>query len=155
MGIATPTKIPSLVKGISAGLWVDLEASWAAAPGREAAVTCTRSRASDSGNRSDFHVGSPLCTAAVQSCGVSADRWVQPHLAVRPWLAAERWSACVPLPFRFAPLCPASWLTALISLGIPTGGIASGLGDPQVIAVDWIFFRCLTEVLVTCPTRVE
>ena len=29
-----PTKIPCLAKGISAGLWVDLEASWAIAAGR-------------------------------------------------------------------------------------------------------------------------
>ena len=34
-----PTKIPCLAKGISAGLWVDLEASWAAAVGRAPAVT--------------------------------------------------------------------------------------------------------------------
>ena len=37
-----PTKIPCLAKGISAGLWVDLEASWAAASGRGPAVTCKR-----------------------------------------------------------------------------------------------------------------
>ena len=41
-----PTKIPCLAKGISAGLWVDLEASWATAAGRAdrwiapPAVTC-------------------------------------------------------------------------------------------------------------------
>ena len=29
-----PTKIPCLAKGIMAGLWVDLEASWASASGR-------------------------------------------------------------------------------------------------------------------------
>ena len=38
-----PTKIPCLSKGISAGLWVDLDAAWAAAQGRQPAVTCTRS----------------------------------------------------------------------------------------------------------------
>ena len=32
-----PTKIPCLAKGISAGLWVDLEASWALATGRQPA----------------------------------------------------------------------------------------------------------------------
>ena len=35
-----PTKSPCLAKGISAGLWVDLEASWATAAGRDPAVTC-------------------------------------------------------------------------------------------------------------------
>ena len=35
-----PTKIPCLAKGIMAGLWVDLEASWALASGRAPGVTC-------------------------------------------------------------------------------------------------------------------
>ena len=38
-----PTKIPCLSKGISAGLWVDLDAAWSAAQGRQPAVTCKRS----------------------------------------------------------------------------------------------------------------
>ena len=37
-----PTKIPCLSKGISAGLWVDLEAAWSAAKGEQSAVTCKR-----------------------------------------------------------------------------------------------------------------
>ena len=64
-----PTKIPCLAIGISAGLWVDLEASWAAAAGRDLAVTCKRTWDSDSGNRRDFQIGCPLCAAAVLSCG--------------------------------------------------------------------------------------
>ena len=62
--------------------WVDLEASWASASGRDPAVTCKRTCDSDSGNRRDFQIGCPLCAAAVLSCGVVSDRWVQPHLAV-------------------------------------------------------------------------
>ena len=34
-----PTKIPCLAKGISAGLWVDLEVSWALATGEQPAST--------------------------------------------------------------------------------------------------------------------
>ena len=49
-------KIPFLAKGISAGLWVDLESSWAFALGREPAVTCERTWESDSGNRGDFQI---------------------------------------------------------------------------------------------------
>ena len=37
-----PTKIPCLAKGISAGLWVDLEVSWALATGKQPASTCMR-----------------------------------------------------------------------------------------------------------------
>ena len=37
-----PTKIPCLAKGISAGLWVDLESAWAFASGSQPAVTCSR-----------------------------------------------------------------------------------------------------------------
>ena len=35
-----PTKIPCLATGIMAGLWVDLEASWAFASGKVPGVTC-------------------------------------------------------------------------------------------------------------------
>ena len=48
-----PTKIPCLAKGISAGLWVDLEASWAAASSR------------GPGNGRDFSDWMPI----VCSCG--------------------------------------------------------------------------------------
>ena len=37
-----PTKILCLAKGISAGLWVDMEESWALAAGSKPAVTCKR-----------------------------------------------------------------------------------------------------------------
>ena len=37
-----PTKIPRLAKGISAGLWVDLEVSWALATGEQPASGCMR-----------------------------------------------------------------------------------------------------------------
>ena len=35
-----PTKIPCLAKGIMAGLWVDLEASWGFASGKVPGITC-------------------------------------------------------------------------------------------------------------------
>ena len=37
-----PTKIPCLAKGISAGLWVDLEEAWALATGKQPSSTCMR-----------------------------------------------------------------------------------------------------------------
>ena len=40
-----PTKIPCPFTGIPAGLWIDLECSWARASGTEPAVTCKRDRA--------------------------------------------------------------------------------------------------------------
>ena len=108
-----PTKIPCLAKGISAGLWVDLEASWAAAVGRVPAVTCKRTWDSDSGNRRDFQIGCPLCAAAVLSCDVLCDRWVQPHLAVRTWFVADRWTTLVTQVRKFTPLWPASWVSSV------------------------------------------
>ena len=65
-----PTKIPCLAIGISAGLWVDLEASWASASGRQPAATCKRECCSSGGRRRDFIVGCPLAAAAVLSCQV-------------------------------------------------------------------------------------
>ena len=105
-----PTKIPCLAKGISAVLCVDFEeASWAIAAGRAPAVTCKRTWDSDW----DFQIGCPLCAAAVLSCEVVGDRWIQPHLAVRTWFA-DRWTAaCVTQPRRFTPLWPASWVPSV------------------------------------------
>ena len=108
-----PRKIPCLAKGIFAGLWVDLEASWASASGREPEMTCKRTWDSDSGNRRDFQIGCPLCAAAVLSCGVSRDRWLQPHFAVQTWFDACRWTARVTQPFRFTPIWPACWISAV------------------------------------------
>ena len=108
-----PMKIPCLAKGISFGLWVDLEASWAVASGREPGITCKRTWDSDSGNRRDFQIGCPLCAAAVLSCGVCGDRWLQPHFAVRSWFDACRWTARVTQPFRYTPVWPACWVQAV------------------------------------------
>ena len=108
-----PTKIPCLAEGISAGLWVGLEACWATASGRNPAVTCKRTWDSDSGNRREFQIGCPLCAAAVLSCGVVGDRWVQMHLEVRTWFPAERWIAKVSQPERFTPVWPASWVSVV------------------------------------------
>ena len=65
-----PTKILCLAKGISAGLWVDLEASWALASGGQLAATCKREWSSSGGHLCDFMVGCPLAAAAVLSCRV-------------------------------------------------------------------------------------
>ena len=45
--------------------------------------------------------------------GSMGDRWVQPHLAVRTWFAAQRWTATVTQPCRFTPLWPASWVSSV------------------------------------------
>ena len=52
-----PTKIPCLAKGISAGLWVDLEVSWALTTGRQPAFTCEQDWSAGGGHRRDFMVG--------------------------------------------------------------------------------------------------
>ena len=68
-----PTKIPCLATGISAGLWIDLEAAWALASGRQLGVTCGRSWDSDGGSRRDFIVGCPRAAGAVSRCLVRED----------------------------------------------------------------------------------
>ena len=108
-----PTKIPCLAKGISAGLWVDLEVSWALATGKQPASTCMREWGSGGGTRRDFMVGCPLAAASLLSCTVQADSWIAPHLAVRTLFDYDRWSCRVTQPVRFSPLWPASWLPAI------------------------------------------
>ena len=108
-----PTKIPCLAKGISAGLWVDLEVSWALASGKHPSSTCLREWGSGGGTRRDFMVGCPLAAAAVLSCAVQPDRWIAPHLAVRVLFDYSRWSCRVTQPIWFSPLWLASWLPAV------------------------------------------
>ena len=108
-----PTKIPCLAKGISAGLWVDLEEAWALAAGLRPAVTCKRTWGSSGGHRRDFMVGRPLTVAAVSSCEVLDDRWVAPHLAVRTLFDCCRWTCSVTQVVQRTPLWPASWLPAV------------------------------------------
>ena len=107
-----PTKIPCLAKGISAGLWVDLEASWALTTGMQPAPTCKRGWGAGSGHRSDFMVGCPLAAAAVLSCKVYPDRWIALH-AVRALFDCCWWTCRVTQPVQRTPLWPASWLHAV------------------------------------------
>ena len=90
-----PTKIPCLAKGISAGLWVDLEEAWALAAGLRPAVTCKKALDSVGGHRRDFMVGCPFAVAAILSCRVLNDRWMAPHLAVRTFFHCGRWTCSV------------------------------------------------------------
>ena len=90
-----PTKILCLAKGISAGLWVDLEASWALASGAQPAATCKREWGSGGGHRRDFMVGCPLAAAVVLSCRVQPERWIVPHLAVRTLFGFSGHPACI------------------------------------------------------------
>ena len=110
-----PTKIPCLAKGISAGLWVDLEEAWALAAGLKPSVTCKRSWGSSGGHRRDFMVGCPLtvAAAAVLSCKVQPDRRIAPYLAVRTLFDGCRWSCRVTQPVLRTPLWPASWFPAV------------------------------------------
>ena len=50
-----PTKIRCLAKGISAGLWVDLEEAWALAAGLRPAPTCKRDSSAAGGHRRVFY----------------------------------------------------------------------------------------------------
>ena len=59
-----PTEIPCVAKGISAGLWVVFEASWALATALQPAPTCNPGWSAGSGHRRDFMVGCPLAAAA-------------------------------------------------------------------------------------------
>ena len=107
------TKIPCLAKGISAGLWVDLEEAWALAAGVRPAVTCKKAWGAAGGHRRDFTVGYPLAAAAVLSCKVQSGSWIAPHLAVRTFFDCCRWTCRVTQPVQRTPIWRASWLPAV------------------------------------------
>ena len=111
-----PTKIPCLAKGISAGLWVDLEASWDLAGGMQPASTCKRAWNASGGHQRDFMVGCLLAAAAaaaVLSCKVQPGRWVALPLSLRTSLDYGRWACRVTQPVQRSPLWLASWLPAV------------------------------------------
>ena len=102
-----PTKISCLAKGISAGLWVDLEEAWALAAVLRPGTTCKRDWGATGGHRMDFIFGCPLAVTAVLSCTVQVDWWVAPHLAVRTLFD------CCTQPVQRTHLWSASWLPAI------------------------------------------
>ena len=108
-----PTKIPCLAEGISAGLRVDLEVSWSLAAGKQPASTCKRTWGCAGGHCGDFMVGCALAAAAVASCFVQPDKWIERHLAVGTYFEYAKWTCRVILPVQRTPLWPASWLLAL------------------------------------------
>ena len=109
----SPPKSLAWQKGVSAGLWVDLEEAWVLAAGLQPTSTCNRVWDSAGGRRMDFMVGCLLAVVAVLSCKVQADRWVAPHLAVRTFFDCCRWTGRVAQPVQRTPLWPASWLPAV------------------------------------------
>ena len=104
-----PTKIPCLLKGISAGLWFDLQACWATDNGTLPGATCKHSLLSTGGTRRDFVVGCPLATAAASWCRVLPNRWVMPHHAVRASFRLGTWTARSGVSVRYSALWPACW----------------------------------------------
>ena len=101
-----PTKIPCLVKGISAALWFDFEESCAFTSGLQPTPTCKRDWEAVGGHRRDFMVGCPLAAAAVLSCKVKPDRWIAPHLAVRILFDCCTWTSRVTQPVSRTLLWP-------------------------------------------------
>ena len=93
-----PTKILCLSEGISAGLWVDLEAAWVLARGFS--LLSLASAGSTGRHRMDFMVGCTLGAAAVSACKVETGRWVAPHPAVRTHFDCGRWTCKVTQPVQ-------------------------------------------------------
>ena len=102
-----------MLRGISAGLWVDLQGAWANASGVRPGVTCKRDLTCSGGSRRDFVLGCPLAAAALAGCWVDCNRWIQPHFAVRASFLASRWTVKVCGPVPLSPLWPASWVAAV------------------------------------------
>ena len=81
-----PTKIPCLATGISAALWVDLEAAWGLARCVQPAITCKRSWGSTG--------------------GFEPERWIVSHFAVRAHFDCSRWTCRATQPVHRTSLGP-------------------------------------------------
>ena len=106
---ADPAVIPCLVKGMSAGRYVDLALAHSLGACVTPDVTCRFSREDGSGSRRDFFVGCPNALAAVQACHVT-DRWFTPHFSLLARFSIDAWMADVSCPVACQPLWPACWL---------------------------------------------
>ena len=104
-----PAVIPCLVKGISAGRYVDLALAYSQGAGLAPDVTCRFSREEGTGSRRDFFVGCPGALAASQACFVT-DRWFTPHFSVLARFRVDAWMADVACPVACQPIWPACWL---------------------------------------------
>ena len=119
-----PSKIPCLLKGISAGLWFDLHASRAVASGAIPAATCMHYFYSTGGTRRDFIIGCPLAASALSWCRVLGERWVLPHHAVlRASFGLGAWTSRSRQVALYTALWLASWvfffLIRLVALSLP------------------------------------
>ena len=106
---ADPAVIPCLVKGISAGRYVDLALAYSLGAGLAPDVTCRFNSEEGSGSRGDFSVGCPGALAASQACYVT-DRWFTPHFSVVARFRIGVWMADVACPTACQPIWPACWL---------------------------------------------
>ena len=77
-----PSKIPSLVKGISEGYCIDFSETLSASKGNLPAATC-KNVWDSVGTRRHFILGNPAAFAACTDCWVDEGRWLKPHLSVR------------------------------------------------------------------------
>ena len=107
-----PTRIPCLLKGISAGSWFDVQEAWAHASGTAPGATCKHCFTSTGSTLRDFIIGCPLTTAALGWCKVLADRWVLPHLARLGLLSVFRL-------WLLGPVCPYVLLPLGVRRGLP------------------------------------
>ena len=106
---ADPAVIPCLVKGISAGRYVDLALAYSQGAGLAPAVTCRFNREEGTGSRRDFFVGCPGALGASQACYVT-DRWFTPHFSALARFRIGAWMADVACPIACQPIWPACWL---------------------------------------------
>ena len=107
-----PARVP-LQKGIMAGHWFDLQASWAAAAGLDPSPTCEQVFGSNCGPRRDVFLGCLLSSAALGWCRVLDDRWLPPHHSVRASFRVGGWSARFCQPVRYSVVWPAAWVSAI------------------------------------------
>ena len=102
-----PTKTPSLSYGISAGLWVDLQACWAAAVGAGAGGgwACKRTLA----YRKSW--GLPSWMLTLRGCNAGVRLWLIGGFSLI--LLYDQWSGSIAQRAQVTPLWLASWLPAV------------------------------------------
>ena len=98
-----------LLRGMTAGRYVDLVLAYSLGAGLTPDITCTFNRDDGTGSRRDFFVGCPGALAASQASCVT-DGWFTPHFSILARFRIDAWMADVSCPIACQPLWPACWL---------------------------------------------
>ena len=146
-----PLVVPSLVKGISDGHWVDLEHAFSFGRGvPPPSSTCQFQLDVDKESRRDFILVCPIALAAASMCSVLPDRWFTLHFAVCAEFTLSSWDAIVERVRIHSPLWPAYWLNCPDRSRSSSTSVVRDIWDVYIREVGFVPLEVRTNLFRLC-----